>query len=170
MLVQNLVSITNQFICELGLCLIVLWLLMISPHLMKKEQKSGKLLWSQLILVLSTTGCMRREATIFYKRLEDMIVQKRQHPLSSHDGKANFGAGFLFLTEQPSWAFGSKSSFHHPLYGSDITLATSEGRLPSNYNFNYFSLYLTLIFSFNPFLNPHVVYTMSLRLIISILY
>ena len=31
-------------------------------------------------LVLSTTGGMGREATTFYKRLADLIAQKRQHP------------------------------------------------------------------------------------------
>ena len=149
-------------------------------------------------LVFSTTGGMGREASTFYKRLADMIAQKRQQPYPAVMGwlrcRLSFaslraeaetacqkwgGSAFIkwglftFILNRPlvfNMFFvttsnfgglspplsksgglkpplppqvlclcrasimcirGSRSSFHRPIYGSDITLATSEGRIPS---------------------------------------
>ena len=77
-------------------------------------------------LVLSTTGGMGREATTFYKRLADMIAQKRQHPYPVVMGWLRCRLSFASLRASIMCIRGSRSSFHHPVYGSDITLATSE--------------------------------------------
>ena len=82
-------------------------------------------------LVLSTTGGMGREATTFYKRLADMIAQKRQHPYPAVMGWLRCRLSFASLRASIMCIRGSRSSFHRPVYGSDITLATSEGRVPS---------------------------------------
>ena len=82
-------------------------------------------------LVLSITGGMGREATTFYKRLADMIAQKRQHPYPVVMGWLRCRLSFASLRASIMCIRGSRSSFHHPVYGSDITLATSEGRVPS---------------------------------------
>ena len=79
-------------------------------------------------LVLSTTGGMGREATTFYKRLADMIAQKRQHPYPAVMGWLRCRLSFASLRASIMCIRGSRSSFHR---GSDITLATSEGRVPS---------------------------------------
>ena len=82
-------------------------------------------------LVLSTTGGMGREATTFYKRLADMISQKRQHPYPTVMGWLRCRLSFVSLRSSIMCIRGSRSSRHRPVYGSDITLATSEGRVPS---------------------------------------
>ena len=82
-------------------------------------------------LVLSTTGGMGREATTFYKLLADMIAQKRQHPYPVVMGWLRCRLSFASLRASIMCIRGSRSSFHHPVYRSDITLATSEGRVPS---------------------------------------
>ena len=82
-------------------------------------------------LVLSTTGGMEREATTFYKRLADMIAQKRQHPYPAVMGWLRCRLSFASLRASIMCIRDSRSSFHRPVYGSDITLATSEGRVPS---------------------------------------
>ena len=82
-------------------------------------------------LVFSTTGGMGREASTFYKRLADMIAQKRQHPYPAVMGWLRCRLSFASLRASIMCIRGSRSSFHRPIYGSDITLATSEGRIPS---------------------------------------
>ena len=82
-------------------------------------------------LVLSTTGGMGREATTFYKCLADMIAQKRQHPYPVVMGWLRCPLSFASLRASIMCIRGSRSSFHHLVYGSDITLATSEGLVPS---------------------------------------
>ncbi|MCG8626248.1 MAG: hypothetical protein MJE68_30150, partial [Proteobacteria bacterium] len=81
-------------------------------------------------LVLSTTGGMGREATTFYKRLADMIAQKRQHVYPAVMGWLRCRLSFASLRASIMCIRGSRSSFHRPIYGSNITLATSEGRIP----------------------------------------
>ena len=82
-------------------------------------------------LVLSTTGGMGREATTFYKRLADMIAQKRQHTYPAVMGWLRCRLSFASLRASVMCIRGSRSSFHRPSYGSNITLATSEGRVPT---------------------------------------
>jgi len=82
-------------------------------------------------LVLSTTGGMGREATTFFKRLTDMIAQKRQHPYPTVMGWLRCRLSFASLRASIICIRGSRSSFHRPIYGSDVTLATYEGRIPS---------------------------------------
>jgi len=52
------------------------------------------------------------------------------HPVKSLKGSNCFGE----LIESSPWNHpfrGNRSSFHRPIYGSDITVATYEGRIPS---------------------------------------
>ena len=86
-------------------------------------------------IVFSTTGGMGREATTFYKRLADMIAQKRQHPYPDVMGWLRCRLSFASIRSSIMCIRGSRSSFHRPIYGSDITLATSEGQVPS-FNFS----------------------------------
>ena len=83
-------------------------------------------------LVLSTPGGMGREATTFYTgRLADMIAQNRQHPYPAVMGWLMCRLSFASLRASIMCIRGSRSSLHRLVYGSDITLATSEGRVPS---------------------------------------
>ena len=80
-------------------------------------------------LVLSTTGGMGKEATTFYKRLADMIAQKRQHPYSVM-GWLRCRLSFASLRSSIMCIRGSRSSLYRPIYSSDISLASSEGHVP----------------------------------------
>ena len=71
-------------------------------------------------LVLSSNGGMGKEATTFYKRLADMIAQKRQHPYSMVMGWLRCRLSFASLRSCIMCIRGSRSSFHRPVYGSDI--------------------------------------------------
>ena len=82
-------------------------------------------------LVLSTSGGMGREAMTFYKHLADMIAQKRQHSYSAMMGWLRCQLSFALLRASIMCIRGRRSSFHCPVYGSDITLATFEGWVPS---------------------------------------
>ena len=81
-------------------------------------------------LVLSTTGGMRREVTTFYfyKRLADMISQKRQHP--PYPVVMGWLRCRLLLRASIICIRGSRSSFHRHVYGSNI-YSNIEGRVPS---------------------------------------
>ena len=82
-------------------------------------------------LVLSTNGGMGREASTFYKRLADLLSQRRQQTYSTVMGWLRCRISFASLRASIMCIRGSRSSLHRPIYGSDITLATSEGRVPS---------------------------------------
>lgn len=84
-------------------------------------------------LVFSSTGGMGQEATTFYKRLASMISQKRQHPYPTVMGWLRCRLSFAALRSAIMCIRGSRSSFHRPIRGGDvdITLATSEGRIPT---------------------------------------
>ena len=84
-------------------------------------------------LVFSSTGGMGREAATFYKRLANMISQKRQHPYPTVMGWLRCRLSFASLRSAIMCIRGSRSSFHRPVHGValDITLATSEGRVPT---------------------------------------
>ena len=77
-------------------------------------------------LVFSTTGGVGREALTFYKRLADMIAQKRQHDYSAVMGWLRCRLSMASLRASIMCIRGSRSSFHCPVYGSDITLSTSD--------------------------------------------
>ena len=81
-------------------------------------------------LVFSTTGGMGQEATVFYKRLADMISQKRQHPYSVVMGWLRCRLSFASLRASVMCIRGSRSSFHRPVSGVDIPLATNKSHLP----------------------------------------
>ena len=81
-------------------------------------------------LVFSTTGGMGREATTFYKRLADGISLKRQHPYTTVMGWLRCRLSFAAL-RSCAFTVADPPRLHHPVYGTDITLATSEGRVPS---------------------------------------
>ena len=84
-------------------------------------------------LVFSSTGGMGREAATFYKRLANMISQKQQHPYPTVMGWLRCRLSFASLRSAIMCIRGSRSSFHRPVHGvaMDITLATSEGRVPT---------------------------------------
>ena len=82
-------------------------------------------------LVFSSTGGMGREAITFYKRLADMLSQKRQHPYPTVMGWLRCRLSFASLRSSIMCIRGSRSSLHRPSYGTDITLAASEGRVPA---------------------------------------
>ena len=72
-------------------------------------------------LVFSTARGMGKEATTFYKRLADMIAQKRQHPYPAVMGWLRCRLSFASLRSSIICIRGSRSSLHHPICGSDIT-------------------------------------------------
>ena len=82
-------------------------------------------------LVLSTTGGMGREATTFYKRLADGISRKEQKQYSVVMGWIRCRLSFAILRSAILCIRGSRSSHHRPKHELNITLATSEGRVPS---------------------------------------
>ena len=84
-------------------------------------------------LVFSTTGGMGREAMTFYKRLADMLTQKRQQPYSTVIGWLRCRLSFTSIRASIMCIRGSRSSHHHPIIAADsnISLATSEGQIPS---------------------------------------
>ena len=82
-------------------------------------------------LVFSSTGGMGREAITFYKRLADMLSQKRQHPYPTVMGWLRCRLSFASLRSSIMCIRGSRSSLHRPSYGTDIMLAASEGRVPA---------------------------------------
>ena len=82
-------------------------------------------------LVLSTTGGMGREATTFYKRLADGISRKEQKQYSVVMGWIRCRLSFAILCSAILCIRGSRSSHHRPKHELNITLATSEGRVPS---------------------------------------
>ena len=82
-------------------------------------------------LVFSSTGGMGREAITFYKRLADMLSQKRQHPYPTVMGWLRCRLSFASLRSSIMCIRGSRSPLHRPSYGTDITLAASEGRVPA---------------------------------------
>ena len=81
-------------------------------------------------LVLSTTGGTGREAMIFYRRLADMTALKRQQPYSTVMGWLRCRLSFASLRASIMCIRGSRSSLHRPIFGSDIALASCEGRVP----------------------------------------
>ena len=76
--------------------------------------------WSIHHLVLSIIGSMGREMSTFYKHFADMS-QKRQYPYPV----------VMRLAKMSTHIQSSRFYFHHPVYGSNISLAASEGWLPS---------------------------------------
>ncbi len=83
-------------------------------------------------LVLSATGGMGREAETFYKRLADGISRKEQKAYSIIMGWIRRRLSFAILRSAILCIRGSRSSRHHPVHELNITLAASEGRVPSS--------------------------------------
>ena len=81
-------------------------------------------------LVLSTNGGMGKEATTFYKRLADMIAQKRQHPYPMVMGWLRCRLSFASIRSAIMCIRGSRSSLHRPVYMDNISLASQEGHVP----------------------------------------
>ena len=80
-------------------------------------------------LVLSTNGGMGTEATTFYKRLADLIANKRNHNYSMVMGWLRCRISFAVLRCSIMCIRGSRSSFHRPANNSNIVLAATEGRV-----------------------------------------
>ncbi len=73
-------------------------------------------------LVMSTTGGMGREGQTFYKRLADMIAQKREMPYGIMMGWLRCKLSFAILRSAIMCIRGSRSSKHHPIHENlDIT-------------------------------------------------
>ena len=81
-------------------------------------------------LVLSTNGGMGKEATIFYKRLADMIAQKRQLSYPMVMGWLRCRLSFASIRSSIMCIRGSRSSLHRPVYMDNILLASHEGHVP----------------------------------------
>lgn len=81
-------------------------------------------------LVLSSTGGMGNEAKTFYKRLADMIARKRQQHYAAVIGWLTCRISFASLRSAIMCIRGSSSSLHRARYESNISLATSKGRIP----------------------------------------
>ena len=92
-------------------------------------------------LVLSSNGGMGKEATTFYKRLADMIAQKRNHHYSMVMGWLRCRLSFAVLRCSVMCIRGSRSSFPRPVNSSNISLAATEGRVPP---INYLNLFLPI--------------------------
>ena len=81
-------------------------------------------------LVLSTNGGIGKEATIFYKRLADMIAQKRQLSYPMVMGWLRCRLSFASIRSSIMCIRGSRSSLHRPVYMDNISLASHEGYVP----------------------------------------
>ena len=81
-------------------------------------------------LVFSTNGGMGKEATTFYRRLADMIAQKRQHPYSVVMGWLRCRLLFASIRSSIMCIRGSRLSLRRPVYMDNITLASQEGHVP----------------------------------------
>ena len=79
-------------------------------------------------LVLSTTG---HKAAMFYKRLADGISRKEQKQYLVVMGWICCCLSFAILHSAILYICGSRSSHHRTKHELSITLATSEGRVPS---------------------------------------
>ena len=85
-------------------------------------------------LVFTTTGGMGREATTFYKRLADTIARKEDKPYPTIMAWIRCRLSFAILRSAILCIRGSRSRRHRFVCESDITLAMSEGRVPSDMN------------------------------------
>ena len=81
-------------------------------------------------LVLSTNGGMGKEPATFYRRLADLIAQKRQHPYSRVMGWLRCWLSFVSIRSSIMCIRGSRSSLHRPVYMDNITFASQEGHVP----------------------------------------
>ena len=85
-------------------------------------------------LIFTTTGGMGREATTFYKRLADTIARKEDKPYPNIMAWIRCRLSFAILRSAILCIRGSRSRRHRFVCESDITLAMSEGRVPSDMN------------------------------------
>ena len=81
-------------------------------------------------LIFSTTGGLGREATTFYKRLADLLSNKRNQPYSIVLSWLRCRLSFAMIRSAIMCIRGSRSSVHHPVCDNNITLATAEGSIP----------------------------------------
>ena len=77
-------------------------------------------------LILSTTGSLGNEATVFYKRLPDLLSIKQQFVVMCW---LRCRLGFAILRSAITCMRGSRSSRHRPTRNPNIPLAASEGLL-----------------------------------------
>ena len=71
-------------------------------------------------LVLSTTGSLGNEATVFYKRLADLLSIKQQKHYSVVMCWLRCRLGFAILRSAITCMMGSRSSRHHPTRDPNI--------------------------------------------------
>ena len=84
--------------------------------------------WVFTPLVLSTTGSLGNEATVFYKRLADLSIKQQKH-YSVVMCWLRCRLGFAILRSVITCMRGSRSSRHRPTRDPNIPLAASEGLL-----------------------------------------
>ena len=80
-------------------------------------------------LVLSTTGSLGNEATVFYKHLADLLSIKQQKHYSVVMCWLKCRLGFAILRSAITCMRGSRSSRHCPTRNPNIPLAASESLL-----------------------------------------
>ena len=100
------------------------------------DNESGTSNVVYLPLSYYSTSRMGKETTQFYKRLADMIARKRQH-YAAVIGWLRCRISFGSLRSAIMCIRGSRSSLHRPMYESNISLATSEGRIPRVEHFRF---------------------------------
>ena len=81
-------------------------------------------------LVFSTTGGMGPKASVFYKRLADMLAWKQQKSYSIVISWLRCKLSFAAVRSSILCICGTRSSNHRPLRDADITLAMAEGGIP----------------------------------------
>ena len=72
--------------------------------------------------LFSTSGAMGREATIFYKRLADLLSDKQDKAYSLIMGWLRCRLSFAILRSAIMCLRGSRSSYHHPVYEGRVSL------------------------------------------------
>ena len=88
----------------------------------------------------SSSGGMAREATVFYQRLAELVILKREESYSVIMGWLRCRLSFALLRSAIHCIRGSHSSFGRPVHEDDASLAVAEGELQLDYKLNFFHL------------------------------
>jgi len=84
-------------------------------------------------LVFSSSGGMAREATVFYKRLAELVSLKREESYLMIMGWLRCRLSFALLRSAILCIRGSRCSFGRPVREDDASLAVAEGELQLDY-------------------------------------
>ena len=94
-----------------------------------KKLKQILISWYKVHYIHYLRG-MGQEASTFYKRLADMIAQKRKHIYSVVMGWLRCRLSFALIRSSVMCIRGSRSSHYRPVYMDSISLAAQEGHVP----------------------------------------